>query len=1804
MRYAEIILCEHVSLPKNHLTVFEIQFSAVGLYQRDDRASLYTVSNSDTLINGKSSTPPLVSSGSFYYPSVKDGEELETSRISSVRAWNQSLCADGIAFTSRALIQSIKVLTSGNISSIESSLLITRLLPSLASSICLIPSCIPKLSAKYAMELMPLVTRCAKLIDKIISDDDDYRLGVDMKEGLWVIKAKSSSSETDSQNCVNLKEYEVQLSRKALEMHDSVYSIFRGEGKSKSFRSANETLSLTAATCGTHIQIIEEWKSTELQHASFSPIIIDGRLSLAGTKFEGFYFSKKDGSIGQISGNLETPGEVPPPNYRKQLIKTETLLCQAVGHLALMLSSKTVLADVDKDDLNSEDFLAMTKANDSFLRLLQSSRILSCGRIDRKGKRIRRITDSIRNRCRAIDTSDHLVIVEEWENLIYRTLHTASDVFSTNCSDAVSEANKLIQQHSLSSKNDGSFSRLCVDEYKSSRVKVAASILYHISPKEEKSTYHERVLLSWQTSLQIMESGIRDALMNSTRGTQRKEACIERCRLCDAISAFLLEFPVLSTTTSPHSIADEIAFVFRSIRAPKDIESIKRQMDARTEKSILRLIGFRSLELLLQTEDSVEGISNQVAIETTMTSLPRLLRQSPPSFIPSDHQHLSNHESSNHHYSSIIAGCAPSVHRCFTSSVHSIYECLGALFSNSLVKHLETNQKTIFFMSSFMFGLLANYFTVFHPNDYKSSLENFMPTLAKYIGFCRDDALMEEDTSRSAEKRLLCALNRNAARRLLHTCTSVILTACAQLSSQEETPVSTRLVKILSDLVLFELSTTIPIAGKEFMRSERKKLMDSICSDWDECKKYLAGGSSRPGPITVTEVELSTSMLTALIGHISHLSMKSSASPSPEFPSESLAASRYLNHLLNILHVISQSGLFLKSAKDQSNVWTISLFSPNGMPFVTENKKATVFNTSSLPLRYQLRILRLLRPFFLSVEANPDVVRQLLEISGSMITVIDSEASTSVASVGSVASVASVAKSAVSLLRYLYAFSGEGSHSWRNCINQVIEGIQANTKQVISTSIFAGVFSFLGGSPGILFNGSFVIVEPDVAATLSSSLHSSSGKPRGSVGGAASAITNSAGSGVESVISGLCRHNAIAGIFSGADYRSGLCEVVTTERFRTQLLLPLKIPNTFTLGGRAMTIRAVRVNASDVTAVDEVPLHIDRQISTGYVFSALVDPLTLLMKSLNNARPESDLEQVDKVTNSSGEEDAILPEQSIQDALTCAMGLRSCAVLVSDPEMLEKFVSEKEEELQILTLALQMATLHTSSYGSKLPDSLSSLPAQEARFYHLLSIRSTLNCRRCKLGATPDQSWKEVFDDADISGNPSSSSKPGILRSPPSGTESLFSSTMDRTVANSSSNSIRREEEESVSTAETAGQNQASNVNSERQEEEEDESDTAAAHLREAAIAQMAELGLPRQWAELALRRTGGTNIEAAVHFCLERGGDMERLIAEDQERRGSGSNLSTGRRRGFGTNPRADASNLIRQLVEMGFPRRWCAEALAACRNNVDEALTWILTNGERLSAEDEGADEDDEDDEDDDEVEENDDEVNGDEDDDDDDDEDEESLGERATQDEIAVKDAANSSCVTPQQDEEKVETSTPVGWSGSICPVRFVSGKSSIDSQTLEVTGLPNGGFSSVGTKGVLLTCGKWYYEAEIKTAGCLQIGWADASFAGHCQADRGDGCGDGPSSWAFDGWRRYRWHSTATEWGCRWSEGDVIGCLVDMDSMNISFTLNGKGEEIGMGIAFSEEGFRPCGGVYACVSFNRYVFKFHDFFSSSN
>lgn len=64
-------------------------YPAVGMYQRDDRVTLCTISQSAG--GASSSNGPLISSGDIYHPSSIRGEENE--HLSRVRS-----CSDGVSF--------------------------------------------------------------------------------------------------------------------------------------------------------------------------------------------------------------------------------------------------------------------------------------------------------------------------------------------------------------------------------------------------------------------------------------------------------------------------------------------------------------------------------------------------------------------------------------------------------------------------------------------------------------------------------------------------------------------------------------------------------------------------------------------------------------------------------------------------------------------------------------------------------------------------------------------------------------------------------------------------------------------------------------------------------------------------------------------------------------------------------------------------------------------------------------------------------------------------------------------------------------------------------------------------------------------------------------------------------------------------------------------------------------------------------------------------------------------------------------------------------------------------------------------------------------------------------------------------------------------------------------------------------------------------------------------------------------------------------------------------------------------------
>jgi len=124
-------------------------------------------------------------------------------------------------------------------------------------------------------------------------------------------------------------------------------------------------------------------------------------------------------------------------------------------------------------------------------------------------------------------------------------------------------------------------------------------------------------------------------------------------------------------------------------------------------------------------------------------------------------------------------------------------------------------------------------------------------------------------------------------------------------------------------------------------------------------------------------------------------------------------------------------------------------------------------------------------------------------------------------------------------------------------------------------------------------------------------------------------------------------------------------------------------------------------------------------------------------------------------------------------------------------------------------------------------------------------------------------------------------------------------------------------------------------------------------------------------------------------------------------------------------------------------------------------------------------------------------------------------------------------------------------------------------------------PGNNFDSV--KGnVKLRSGKWYYEARLDSYGMVQIGWCTSEFKPNTSA--GTGVGGDQFSWAYDGSRQQKWHGGSEYYGQYWSNGDIIGCAVDLDNKKMNFFRNGSD----MGVAY--ENFNSGDGLYPAASFS--------------
>ncbi|KAL3944031.1 MAG: hypothetical protein SGBAC_001899 [Bacillariaceae sp.] len=1783
-------------------------YPAVGLYQRDDRVTILTVESGGR--SGKKDNGTDLLGGMCYYPPAdfaKSSPEL-SAKAEQVRNFNEKLSWDGVLYAKHSLQHILEGIKESN-----DEFLWESLMPSLASALCLMPPSIPLLSERSALALMPELTKCVLELEHRGGNNSVIRCLFDcgLRCGKWVIRATGTTG-----NSSDSEEYVVDISSSTGE-NGSVLG-FEGHGVGTTGKSKNGLVSIFGTIEGSSIHFVEEWTDASDESFSKAPsddsstsCVVAARLSLDGSRFEGSYRNVQFGTAGKIAGFLSAPGQLVDqilPKHSSQVLNKderiecasasgEALLCLAHGHLSNLVSDDTAGDQSLQDDRETE-LSSDTILRHQSLRACLSLPLLSKMGIG-EGKSALQVHVNDLQELYAPSTLNAQVVsaISIHENLIV-DLPEGDRFRYQGFSDEISKVvDQLDNEACAASGGRGSLSALCPSEYSSARRRLICAFVHHSGLKKElkhgssSDGLPQELITVWRFALQMMEDGLRQALALKSSSSSRETAA-KTCSLYESISSFFIKYEVpLHQPVDTSTAARDLAHMFQVIVGTSDLSFLAAELSRSSKRVLLRLASLKELQNLLS---SANGVQSPTSIEALAVTLPKILgRRTSPGISGKKSQNpFSNENELGVHYMDGLAGVPGLLRYTLQENVHGLMKSLCSSMKRVVALRTKTsNPESLVCIDSMILVVLSCFTSAMKHQDLEliltdSGLVSLLPQiLDQHHGSMLGPTfgIKSEGKNTSLVQRLESICHREISRSILRAVVALVHVIVYQATASSDSVDGWEgIVSRCSNTVLGEVSILLPRIRSAYSAMIAEHCSHVESSQWEEWSDVVTSKKSkkeaRRKKRTIQQVGGSGLRFLDMHGPYQSIvpqssSQRSSRSRGGQSTTSSPVQDSVLKFQSNFCHQFLSQWLHIvvclaKSEKSRTSIlkdfrWMALLLEAIGLIAKhDQNGNISAINvvesSNLLPGRYRSRVLRLMFPLLVKSEPSTALICGLFSIAGCSSALVSKSIDEDEKG---------VACEVISLLRHLHATN---QMDWRSNVNTSIAGI-LQSREAADTMERLGVFCFFNGGFDAISRGSYVLLKPAPATPLSAH-HQGTSNSKGhsnsssALAGLSSTPHHIVGNGTEGIVAGLCREEASGGIVSSIDMKNGICEVVLLNRKLESNAdadveepslrrTPAVSASVRSNGSRhSLTVRALRSPLRDVVQALEVPLFLDDSIPTEKLLNDHL-PAAIQTLEIQASRDCNSYEEKEDTEPSDASPDAVVSafddmNSEVIRFTEAVMTIRAAATLLCDENMVLPFLEHPAAKI-ILSKMLKLACTGQSVPNSGDHRYLSSLPSHETRFVHLISLHRSLDFRAKATLEISKEEWKSRRQELEIKKQAIASDLDKVASESDTKDENTAQADSSGEVVSSTSGQSGSSERTTSQDADSASNGALSQTNAGSDNSEgEDESEaaaTAAAHLREAAIAQMAELGLPRSWSELALRRTGGTNIEAAVHFCLERGGGMERLLAEERERLQRQSSGSMGRHR---SSQAEQSTQLLQQLLEMGFPSRWCAEGLAATGNNVDEALTWILSNGERLSAEDEGMED-------------------GDEDDDiDDDDEDDQSQDD----DESAIAHGAtNSEASDNNVNSEGTATAAEIN--------------------TLAISGLPTGGFSSVGTKGVMLTSGKWYYEAILETAGCLQIGWADGSFSGHCHAERGDGCGDGPSSWAYDGWRRYRWHATATEWGCRWKEGDIIGCLVDMDDHVISFTLNGRAEEIGMGVAFSGEGFRPCGGVYACVSFNR-------------
>mmetsp|Transcript_35315 Transcript_35315/g.82464 ORF Transcript_35315/g.82464 Transcript_35315/m.82464 type:complete len:777 (+) Transcript_35315:108-2438(+) len=113
--------------------------------------------------------------------------------------------------------------------------------------------------------------------------------------------------------------------------------------------------------------------------------------------------------------------------------------------------------------------------------------------------------------------------------------------------------------------------------------------------------------------------------------------------------------------------------------------------------------------------------------------------------------------------------------------------------------------------------------------------------------------------------------------------------------------------------------------------------------------------------------------------------------------------------------------------------------------------------------------------------------------------------------------------------------------------------------------------------------------------------------------------------------------------------------------------------------------------------------------------------------------------------------------------------------------------------------------------------------------------------------------------------------------------------------------------------------------------------------------------------------------------------------------------------------------------------------------------------------------------------------------------------------------------------------------------------------------DLKGVKPDNWLTFGAPGLAKSSGCFYHEVKLGAKiRDTQLGWAALEFREEAEIT-GNGIGDDEHSYAADGQRQLRWHkgeSVEVSWPSEWKEGDVVGCAIDFDAGEMTFSLNGE------------------------------------------